>query len=154
MNLISLGKFDEIKKENHYPNFYHLAMIVRLGNGQLLKIEKNATVEINLHGGNPDGVESLHVMNNPITLQQFLDRALSYMGDTRFYTYDSKVNNCQVFIANILRANGLLTEQINNFVMQDINKMPAYTQAIARKVTDLGHRADILINGAGYILPP
>ena len=37
--------------------------------------------------------------------------------------YDPVNNNCQLFVSNHLRANGLMTDKLNRLVNQDINKV-------------------------------
>ena len=41
------------------------------------------------------------------------------MGKENFYRYSAYNNNCQTFISNILKANNLLTYELNNFIVQN-----------------------------------
>ena len=150
MNLISLGTFNRMKAENNYSDYYHLYIIVSLYGGKLIRIEKNQTIELRIVNSVPS-VEQLEITpSKNITLNQFLDNARKQMGDERYFVYDPKYYNCQVYIANLLSANGDLTPTINSFIMQNVDSLPSFTHAIARATTDLAHRADVVINGKGF----
>ena len=45
MNAVSLGKFDN---SNPYDKLYHLAMDVHLANGKVIRVEKNAIINMDL----------------------------------------------------------------------------------------------------------
>ena len=150
MNFLSLGKFDEIKAQNKYTDFYHLFVIVLLQNGSMVRIEKNQTIELHAIQSLPTEQAFAEITpSQHITLKQFLDNCEQLMGKKLYFTYDAKENNCQVYIYNLLKANGDITPEATEFIMQDIAELPEFTQNFARAVTDLGHRADILVSGAG-----
>ena len=46
MQVLSLGRWDDLKKQYNYDRMYHLFMLVQLSNGSLLRVEKNAVVSI------------------------------------------------------------------------------------------------------------
>ena len=45
MNAFSLGKFDA---SNPYDKLYHLSMDIHLASGKVIKVEKNATINMDL----------------------------------------------------------------------------------------------------------
>ena len=150
MNFISLGKFEEIKAQNKYTDFYHLFVIALLQNGMMVRIEKNQTIELHTIQSLPSNQAFAEITpHQHTTLKQFLDNGEQLMGKRLYFTYDAKENNCQVYIYNLLKANGDITEEATDFIMQDITELPEFTQTFAKAVTDLGHRADILVSGAG-----
>jgi hypothetical protein len=150
MNAISLGKLDEIKRDKNYTDFYHLFMVLTLANGAIIKVEKNQTIELKQLGQTPQGKETIDIV--PIrqtTLREFLDKGQRMMGTDKYFTYDAKNNNCQVYVYSLLEANSELNNERAHFVMQDVSELPSFTQTIGRAITDLAHRADILVSGAG-----
>ena len=151
MSLISLGKFDKMKAEYNYTDYYHLFVVVRLSDGVFVRIEKNQTIELKVLGAKPKVEESMDVFpRQEITLNELLNNAEKLMGKEAYFVYDPKHNNCQVFVKSLLEANGMLTSDLEDFVMQDVSSLPSFTHSIARAVTDLGHKVDILASGKGF----
>jgi hypothetical protein len=89
----------------------------------------------------PQGV--LTIPGNP-TLGEFYDKTLKAVGDHQFFTYNAFQQNCQAFIADLLRSNGALTPEAQTFVMQDaqtvIKQLPFYVSKIAQFATDTAGR--------------
>ena len=150
MSLISLGKFDRMKAENNYTDFYHLFVVVQLSNGVLVRIEKNQTIELKVLASKPRVEGEMSVFpREDITLMELLNNTEKSMGKEKYFVYDPKNNNCQVFVKALLEANGMLTNELEGFVMQDVSSLPSFTHSIARAVTDMGHKVDILVSGKG-----
>jgi hypothetical protein len=66
------------------------------------------------------------------------------------FSYNSKHNNCQVFIKNLLEASGMHGNEI--FIMQDVKQIfhgLTGTRQIINTVTDIGNRLNMLSEGAG-----
>ena len=152
LNVISFGHFDKIKADNNYTDFYHLFIILTLANGVYIRIEKNQTIELKVVNNYATQGDHLSITpSNKYSLIQFLNNGEKLMGIHNYFTYDPKTNNCQVYIAELLIANHESNTDIEKFIMQDVSSLPAFTHAIAKAVTDLGHRADILVNGASLL---
>ena len=151
MNGITLGKFNEIKKEKGYDSFFHLFLIVQLSNNKYVRIEKNEVIALTLksdnNSGNNDSMQTIP-QNHP-SLNQFLKNTENYMGQDKFFKYDGVLNNCQDFVLAMLQANGLLSSQLELFIKQDVSDVPFYSKFFAKKVTDLAHRANIALDGMG-----
>jgi hypothetical protein len=139
LHFISLGQWEEGKKAAGYDSMFHLALIV---NGRYT-IEKLAKIRL------ATAVERLpneEFMDVPITDRLFigdmLERTETVMGKERYFRYDAFENNCQNFVASILRANSLMTPELNLFVVQPVDellkKQPGYLQAVSRTLTNLG----------------
>ena len=83
-----------------------------------------------------------------------LDNGIKKTGITPFFTYSSKDANCQHFILSLLHANGIYGEDA--FVKQDTDSMfqskNNYMRKLTNTITDLGHKADVLVQGEGVIL--
>ena len=156
LNWISLGKWDKEKKIYGYDTFYHLGMIATMKSGKRIVIEKNAVINVMkapaLHNINRKlGGERINIpIVNPIKLGVFLDRTEKQMG-SNYFLYDPFKNNCQVFVLNVLRANGLLNDEQKKFILQDIegvvSAQKSYVPKVAQKITDLGGLADTFYEG-------
>jgi len=155
INLISFGKFNQAKKDLGYDKMFHLSLILQLGpasggeNGPKLLVEKNE--RINMTTSFKDGPQVqyspasgvLTIPGNP-TLGEFYEKTLQTVGDHQFFTYNAFQQNCQAFIADLLRSNGALTPEAQTFVMQDaqtvIKQLPFYVSKIAQFATDTAGR--------------
>ena len=86
---------------------------------------------------------SLQMPGNP-TLGEFYDRTLKAVGDHQFFTYNAFAQNCQAFISDLLRSNNALSNDAQNFVMQDaqtvIKQLPFYVSKVAQFTTDTAGR--------------
>jgi hypothetical protein len=102
-------------------------MVARLampnGDRKDVKIEKNEVINITdnfvskerskfQHGSGAQTETYKVPVPCCITLQEMMDRASHTVGES-FFRYDAFTNNCQIFINNILTANGLATPQIS-----------------------------------------
>lgn len=151
LNIISVGKWAQNKKKYSYDDLFHLYAYINLSDGYMFRIEKNHVVvvqkvkEYDLRG------ECMEVFSgdSEITLNMFIGKAQQQQG-TNFWLYDPVKYNCQQFISSLLNASGLMTPELNEFINQCaecvLQSTPAY---IARFVTDLVGRADILLHGNG-----
>jgi hypothetical protein len=173
LEVITLGRWKQAKDSLNYDDLFHLSMIASLampdGNKAQIKIEKNEVINItdrfalkaqgvssgvSQHGSGQDA----RVINVPvpccITLQQMMDKAANAVGPS-FFKYDAFNNNCQMFIANILRANNLSTPDIEAFVVQDaqslLQQLPKYTKPFANTITNIAGLANRIIYGEGEL---
>ena len=143
-NILSLGKFDEIKKNLGYDDMFHLFLILKLESGETVKLEKNQDINIMMNPVIEGESIKLNLNGFNKTLSESLDATKNYMGEDKFYKYDSFNNNCQDFVLSFLKANGL--EKNNNNIVQFvkqkagdiIKQMPEYIQTIADTTTDTG----------------
>ena len=151
MSIISLGKFDTMKAENNYTDYYHLFVVVESSNGAFVRVEKNQTIGLKVLASKPRAEGEMKVnAGEKVTLNELLNNTEKLMGKEKYFVYDPKNNNCQVFVKALLEANGMFTNDLEGFVMQDVSSLPRFTHSIARAVTDLGHKVDILVNGKGF----
>lgn len=167
LNIISLGRWNEAKRNLNYDKLFHLSMIVRLtmpdGQQKNVKIEKNEVINItdsftskeqsSFGQGTPASTETYNVpVPCCITLQELMDRAAHTVGES-FFQYDAFTNNCQYFISNILTANGLATPQILAWVQQSADQLllqlPSYVSPFARLTTNIAGLANLALEGRG-----
>jgi hypothetical protein len=125
LDLITGNDFSKLKQKYHFDQIFHLAVMVTTPKGPLL-IEKNA------HGINvakyiqyPSeelSIASRRFGKPDFTVGSLILNTQKAMGD-KFYTYSAFGNNCQNFIFNLLRSNGLMTLEYANFVSQDMTEL-------------------------------
>jgi hypothetical protein len=156
-NILSLGQFEQSKKEAGYDYYFHLYCIATLDNGISLLMEKNEVIKIEIYNGSKDKGESVEVkMNNPIKLNTFLDNALKGQGFDLFSNYNPITANCQIWINGLMTYNDLYKSNPNlkQFIMQDYTTLQKNLPTISRKLADvgisLGKRWNILTKGAGF----
>lgn len=141
LNAMSLGKFNQFKKDNGFNEFYHLFLIANVGVKNIL-IEKNEVINIT-DNFKEDAKEKLQVNLNgkKITLFDLINNGRKMAGNNVvWFGYNASQNNCQSFVKYILEANGLMTPEIKNFAYQEIGNMGKYVPStvlnIAKKITD------------------
>jgi hypothetical protein len=107
-------------------NFYHLGMAVTVEKGgqqTVIKVDKESDVNVKVE--NPLGKPNQTTMEVPlkksITLNQFLQKAISKYGQFQIFDYDAlDGRNCQNFVIDVLTANDLLTKREKDFTLQDL----------------------------------
>lgn len=153
-NLVSLGKWNELKHKYGFDKLWHLALVATVEGGKNVIMEKNAVVNISTSYKTDADTETFDVPLNKkdLTVYEMLNDARQKVGDYDFFRYDSFNANCQMFIRLLLQTQGLWNEQIKEFVFQDfkelVEELPGYVHSIANKVTDLGATYDKLTGNA------
>ena len=140
LNAASLGEFNKRLRETPADTLFHLFIVITCGHGTFV-VEKNDTINIARFGGYPTGVEKMDVpLHGALTVGEMLARAQARMGD-KFFTYKGLDNNCQYFVASLLRGSHLATPQILDFVLQDTRHLfennPRFRK-IVNSITDVG----------------
>jgi len=142
VNLISLGKFEQAKKDLNYDDVFHLYALLTLSRGGqnvTLRIEKNEVIKLRPYSGNAE--ESMTARpSRPITLQQFIRNGINAFGSVKeFVRYDAVSNNCQRFISTLLRASGMLTPELSRFITQDAEKLleSKFARKVGKTITDV-----------------
>jgi len=139
INWMTVGKFDDVKKRMGYEKMFHLGTVATLADGTKVIVEKLQTINI-APGAVPAGAETREApIDRHPTLFELLEKTRASMGDSLFFGYQAlpldgkQANNCQVFVDELLRANGALTTDIRDFVVQDV---AAFAAAISPGVRD------------------
>ena len=152
LNLLSLGKWDQVVKEMGYDKLFHLSIF--LNNKYVFhKIETPTLSQENPIRQNSElkNVNISSLRNNSIS--KFIDETRRYMGDENFSRYDPAYLNCQHFITAALSANNVITPELNTFINQDaiqiFQKLPKYVKDVATTITDIGARVNRAIQGEG-----
>jgi len=86
-----------------------------------------------------------------LTIGSMLENTHKMMGDPAFFSYDLFKNNCAIFVEKVLQANGLLSQDAQRFVGQDIEglarQMPGWTNTVAKTFTNLTNLVSIAQTG-------
>jgi len=153
LNVLSFGTFNELMRKYGFDKLFHLGLLITLENGVRLVVEKNE--EINVSTSLPplkEGCETTPVILTKIfTINQILMNTKEKIGDEMFYDYDATNNNCQFFIMNILKSNGLLTSHLKEFIYQNLTELfnelddkASYMRGIMKATTRTGKIFNVL----------
>ena len=153
LNIMSLGKFTQKQRDLKYDNVYHNYMIVELDDGTFYKIEKNQRVVASKATKSDFEHEKYSVPVPPnTTVKQLIETASK--GDSQsFYHYSANKNNCQKFIQEIIKDNGIKVDdpkaqELINPQRADllVDSLSGF-KPIVQKVTDVANIADTVWNG-------
>jgi hypothetical protein len=150
INLLSAGKFEQASKDAGYDKLFHLQLVlnVRSTNGQMKKVAIQKTERVQVDGsltGVTAETEYLNISigNKKFTSNEMLEKTRKRIGDRDFFGYDSFKNNCQNFILNLLKSEGLAGAKEIKFLYQDTkaiaDKIPALSKKIMNFTTDAGN---------------
>ena len=153
----SNGQFSQNLRDLGYDNALHLFMKIKTDRGSYI-CEKNHVVKLESEGWNMgDGgkpeTEKMSVTVKPgITLNLLFENAFKKFGEEKISRYDSRNNNCQAFVSDLLTASGMMTESIRKFVLQNaeaIYKDMGLIGVVNKGITDLAATGDHILNGRG-----
>jgi len=125
---LSSGAWDAAVKKHGYDAIFHLYMILTLQSGTQYILEKNEIInlaialpeKVNITDPNYRMEVPFDASKRRLTIRQMLNNCLIIEGKDLFYTYDFKTNNCQVFVRDCLKGSGLLTPELEKFIIQPI----------------------------------
>lgn len=148
LNITSRGQLEKKMENTDYDTLYHLFMVIQTKNGNFV-IEKNEVIQIYKFSKLGKGTETLTVpINAGLTLNNMLSKTKSKMGGS-YYSYKGSDNNCQNYIISILISNGLNTDALEKFVLQDTRQLfegnPQFRK-IVNTTTDIGAVATTTID--------
>ena len=148
LNITSRGQVEEKLKNTDYDTLYHLFMVIETKNS-LNVIEKNEVIQIYKFSKLGKGTETMSVpINAGLTLNDMLSKTKSKMGGS-YYSYKAQDNNCQNFIISLLISNGLNTDALEKFVLQDVRTLFEGNEKfrkIVNTTTDVGAVATTAID--------
>jgi hypothetical protein len=153
-NLITLGKWNKERLNENYDKLFHLSLVLTLSNGKTVLVEKNEVINIGSPIPVTKNTETMSLSRLPThtTLDEFIANGVKAKG-ADFYKYDPFNNNCQDFVALLLKANHNYPAKAATFVKQPVDnlvkRLPQWTQPIAKGITDLGAIANVAVEGAG-----
>jgi hypothetical protein len=155
LNIITLGKFDAIRRKLNYDDVYHLYLILTLDNGKRLRLEKNQVVQMTHYSSDkPEKQEMPVSMRGNITLNDFIDKVIKRIGIKDFIRYSSDNLNCQHFVDNLLTANNLNNPELRKFIMQDIKQLlTPIARDIGQVATDIAGTITNITGGKFSTMP-
>ena len=146
LNLISNGKLSEAKKKANFDDLFHLYAVITLDNGKEILLEKNENIYIRDDFNKSKDNESINIdisrfnTNKRFDLDTLLYNTEKSIGKFDFYQYNAKTNNCQDFLLNILKANGLDNKKYTDFIKQDMEtlfqNLPSWSNKFTQFFTD------------------
>ncbi|MDR3477576.1 MAG: hypothetical protein P4M14_06050 [Gammaproteobacteria bacterium] len=149
LNWVTAGTFQQNLKDLGYDKAFHLFMYVTLDNGVIIRFEKNHIIEFRVEKNHHDKAEVMNVPNvHPMFISDFLNKGIDSVGPEKYFTYDSRSTNCQNFIMVNLKANGLLTPELQKFILQDaesIYKGLGLLGEVNKKITVAAKSKDLLL---------
>ena len=79
---------------------------------------------MNLNSRLPKDTEFINIkFNQSLSINQFINNGIQYMGEQKFFSYSSYDNNCQDFALSLLYANGVDDNGLISFIKQDISSI-------------------------------
>jgi hypothetical protein len=146
MNLLSAGKYNEVKQERGYDEFFHLYLILN----DKYRLEKNQTVNVLVDYKEQPDEERFNVSLSGLkgkTINEFIKNGEEAMGaDDYWQNYDGLVKNCQNWVMQNLKANGVYDKGIEDFTFQDTEELQLginpYVKGAMKEVTQLASGLD------------
>jgi hypothetical protein len=141
LSIASLGEVDRLKERKGYKDIYHDGLIVYLQSGEVFRLEKNASIELNNFVNEENELLFSVPFNKELTINILLNNGKE-VGQS-FYEYDHTQNNCQTFVHTILIKNNLMNSELEkNVTKQNAEEisatLPKDMNNIMHIATDLG----------------
>lgn len=117
--------FGDVIEKRQEPIF-HTSLLIVVGDGssRLLKFDRSEIINLTDNFDVHSTYEIRQVViKQKHTLRGLLRRLQRSMPFDKLVKYDINENNCQTFILDLLRCNGLLEPTIRNFVSQDVRSL-------------------------------
>lgn len=155
--VVSLGQMEEIMKKEGIDRFFHIGIVATLDDGMMLLIEKNSVINIEPISKLASNSEIMDVdlKGKSLTMNDLLDKGYEMaINKDEWWLYNAFSWNCQAFISLMLRANGIMTEELKGFLYQELSKVLKQlyptSQKIIKGTTDLSAIVDKL-SGKGKV---
>ena len=154
MNAVSLGSFYKKLGRQDYDKLFHLALLVVTDKGGFL-LEKIERVNVSKDMKLQKGTEELEINNIPanLTVRELIENTEKEMG-SNFLPYNPMTNNCQVFIMNVLKANGLLNSTYEQWIKQDTDALFAkdpFLLSLSNKLIQVGQIGNVISQGGNLL---
>lgn len=141
-NIASLGTFGEQAKRLGYDRVYHLYMLLYIeGVQQPIHYEKNETIVFRFGSPSTNKFTEKHTISGlpaDLTVGKFVETAKAKTPKEQFWRYKFDSFNCQRFVIDNLQANGLLTESLKTWILQDAGQLLAKAPSFMTKLAQAG----------------
>jgi hypothetical protein len=153
LNAISLGTLKKAINKVGIDTLFHLYLIIN----DKYRFEKNQVIDFStkMPASNAQ-VIPINFGKKDLTIKEFVDNAIKYMGKTDFYTYGAFGNrNCQGFVSGLLRGSGIMVPDkfVNQGADQIANSLPGYVPKVANAITDVAGALDLIKQKIAKLLP-
>ena len=156
LSMVSMGEFNKRYKESDYDELFHLFLEMTTRSGKRIIVGKNQVINMEMSKSSRPKEETEEITSNipsGLTINELMNKTKQRMGDSNFFNYSAKSNNCEDMILNILDANKIGDESDRRFVKQDTDflfeNLP-FLRKFSNTITTIGARADVIKSGAGY----
>ena len=123
MEALSLGEYSKTMEEYGYDSFFHLFLVI---NGKY-RLEKNQNVNVIYPYSKVDKEERYDVSLSGLkgkTIAEFMENGVQRMGANDYWqNYDGLVMNCQNWVSQNLKANGVDSEGAEDFYYQNTDRL-------------------------------
>lgn len=164
LNVISLGKWNKLRKKYYYDTLFHLSLQLTLDDNTIISFEKIDIVDLTVEEicSNKDvECKDTAYQSNSLTLNELVKDPLDSISKEDYFKYSSFKLNCQQFVSTILNHFKILTPEAKTFIYQDlsqiIKRLPFYTKwganlvtgalAFKKKITGAGCDCDDCVGG-------
>ena len=142
---VSQGRFNEELKAKGYDQAMHLGLVVLLSDGTRLLLEKNERVKATTNPTTSPTTQDLAVPlgGKVLTLGDLIGNTLTAVGSKQYFSYSpAPSGNCQRWCVDVLRSSGLLTPQLEGWILQDVGtavkQLPWFTEHLLDAVALVG----------------
>jgi hypothetical protein len=155
LNLLSLGKFDEAKRDLVLDKLYHTFMRISYvlnGAHHQVVLEKNEKPYFTESRGRSQE-ENMVVPVTGLTIKDFVNDAIRKVGFNRYFVYDAFTNNCQRFVLDNLTSSPQVQVSpaviafVNQNAEQLLSRIPGYVQPISHLLTNTANRTESVLRG-------
>jgi hypothetical protein len=147
LNVASKGEFNKKLETTEYDKLYHLYLEFTLQSGKKILLEKNEVINMMLSTKRPkEEIKVISSYPRNLNINSIMRNTQNSMG-SNFFLYDASQNNCQDFIVNVLRSNGIGNDLDISFIKQNTTFLfNSNLKKIANTTTTIGARIDTLKN--------
>ena len=156
-NVASLGELNKDMKKYSYDDLFHLWLEFTLDNNKTYTTEKDEVIKIREGGNLYSDREKNDFMDvklkQPINIVDFFYKPLKAEGK-KLLEYSAEKYNCQHYVISLLKYSNLDTPELHKFVLQNVfemlnDKKYSFHKKVAKLITKLGEKIDIVRHGAG-----
>lgn len=146
MEVLSGGQFKESAVEQGYDNYFHLFLVIN----DKYRLEKNQNVNVIYPYSRVPKEERYDVSLSGLkgkTIAEFMENGIERMGKNDYWrNYDGLVMNCQNWVSQNLKANGVDSAGAEDFYYQNTDRLqrvikPAVKEQV-KEVTNLASAVD------------
>lgn len=150
MSALTLGKFDKAKANKGYDDFFHLFYVIN----DKYRLEKNQNVNLIDNYKPVANQENFNVDLGGLkgkTINEFIKNGEAVMGEKDYWgNYDGLVKNCQNWVMQNMKANGVYTQALKDFTFQDtqelIDEVSPYVKGAMKEVTSVASALDKFVS--------